>query len=154
MEFTVNNAQDLTTAVKYLIDEGLPLVSNLANLSRALYDGFKNVSWAGFYLANETHDTLYLGPYQGPLACTIIPFNKGVCGFAATHKKSVLVEDVNTFEGHIACSSLTKSELVTPIIKDGKVVAVIDLDSNNLANFTPTDAKTLEAVAEFIAKLF
>ena len=137
-----------------LIDESLPIMSNLANLSRALFDGFNNVSWAGFYLTNEDGDTLYLGPYQGPLACTVIPFSKGVCGHCATTKRTVLVEDVHSFPGHIACSSLTNSELVTPILKNGKVVAVIDLDSNLPSNFTEDDATALEEVAAIIARIF
>ena len=137
-----------------LIDESLPIMSNLANLSRVLFDGFNNVSWAGFYLANDEGDTLYLGPYQGPLACTVIPFSKGVCGHCATTKRTVLVEDVHSFPGHIACSSLTNSELVTPILKNGKVVAVIDLDSNLPNNFTEDVARALEEVASIIARLF
>jgi GAF domain-containing protein len=148
------NNVGLLATVNALIDEDLPLVSNLANLSRALFDGFDSVSWAGFYLTSNSGDKLYLGPYQGPLACTTIPFNKGVCGYSATNKQTVLVKDVNNFEGHIACSSLTKSELVTPIIKDGEVVGVIDLDSNLLANFTDKDASLLQEVAKIIAKLF
>ena len=137
-----------------LIDESLPIMSNLANLSRVLFDGFNNVSWAGFYLTNEDGDTLYLGPYQGPLACTVIPFSKGVCGHCATTKRTVLVEDVHSFPGHIACSSLTNSELVTPVLKNGKVVAVIDLDSNLPSNFTEDDARALEEVAAIIARIF
>lgn len=137
-----------------LIDESLPIISNLANLSRVLFDGFNNVSWAGFYLTNDEGDTLYLGPYQGPLACTVIPFSKGVCGHCATTKRTVLVEDVHSFPGHIACSSLTNSELVTPILKNGKVVAVIDLDSNLPSNFTEDDVTALEEVAAIIARIF
>ncbi len=137
-----------------LIDESLPIMSNLANLSRVLFDGFNNVSWAGFYLTNDEGDTLYLGPYQGPLACTVIPFSKGVCGHCATTKRTVLVEDVHSFPGHIACSSLTNSELVAPIMKNGKVVAVIDLDSNLPNNFTADDATALEEVASIIARIF
>ena len=137
-----------------LIDESLPIMSNLANLSRVLFDGFNNVSWAGFYLTNDEGDTLYLGPYQGPLACTTIPFSKGVCGHCATTKRTVLVEDVHSFPGHIACSSLTNSELVAPILKNGKVVAVIDLDSNLPNNFTDDDARALEEVAAIIARIF
>lgn len=154
MEFSHKEGQSLALTVSYLIDESLPLVSNLANLSRALFDGFKKVSWAGFYLANEEGNTLYLGPYQGPLACTVIPFSKGVCGYSATNKRSVLVDNVHTFEGHIACSSSTNSELVAPILKNNKVLGVIDLDSNELSNFTKEDAKILEEIASIIAKLF
>ena len=151
-EFKQN--QSLLEVVNCLIDKEIPLVSNLANLSRALFDGFKGVSWAGFYLANQKGDTLYLGPYQGPLACTTISFSKGVCGYCATTQKTVLVDDVHSFEGHIACSSLTNSEIVVPIIKNGEVVAVIDLDSNNFSNFTKEDVKILEQIAITISNLF
>lgn len=148
------DGMSVAQVAELLIDTSLPQVSNLANLSRALFDGFRNVSWAGFYLANDEGDTLYLGPYQGPLACTVIPFSKGVCGYCATTKKTVLVEDVHSFPGHIACSSLTNSELVAPIIKNGRVVAVIDLDSNERSNFTEDDARCLEEVAQIISTIF
>ena len=147
------NGMSVAQIADALIDESLPIMSNLANLSRAIFDGFKNVSWAGFYLANEAGDTLYLGPYQGPLACTVIPFSKGVCGHCASTKTTVLVEDVHSFPGHIACSSLTNSELVAPVLKNGRVVAVIDLDSNEKANFTEDDARDLENVAAIIARI-
>ena len=148
------NGMSVAQIADALIDESLPIMSNLANLSRVLFDGFNNVSWAGFYLANDECDTLYLGPYQGPLACTTIPFSKGVCGHCATTKRTVLVEDVHSFPGHIACSSLTNSELVAPVLKNGKVVAVIDLDSNLPNNFTEDDARALEEVAAIIARIF
>ena len=154
IESMSRESQSLSTVINFLIDENLPLVSNLANLSRVLFDWFKGVSWAGFYLANEENTCLYLGPYQGPLACTTIPFSKGVCGFSARNKKTVLVDDVHTFKGHIACSSMTNSELVVPIFKGDRVVAVIDLDSNNFSNFTKEDAVVLEDVAFIISKLF
>ena len=149
-----NGDLPISRVAELLIDESLPQVSNLANLSRALFDGFVGVSWAGFYLADEEGTTLYLGPYQGPLACTTIPFSKGVCGHCATTGKTVLAEDVHSFPGHIACSSLTNSELVVPVLKSGKTVAVIDLDSNNLSNFTDDDARALEEVASIISGLF
>ena len=119
-----------------------------------LMDSFENTLWCGFYLSNELNNTLYLGPYQGPLACTIIPFGKGVCGAAALNKKTCLVPDVHKFPGHIACSSLSNSEIVVPIIKNDKVVAVIDMDSELFDNYTEEDQKLLEDAAILIGELF
>ena len=135
-----------------IIDKDVPLISNLANLSYVLKYYFKNTDWAGFYLTKN--DVLYLGPFQGDLACTIIPFNKGVCGKAAHLKQYILVPNVHEFEGHIACSSSTNSEVVVPIIKDNKVLGVIDLDSNLIDNYTIEDVKILESIANVIAELF
>ena len=135
-----------------IIDKDVPVISNLANLSYVLKYYFKNTDWAGFYLTKN--ESLYLGPFQGDLACTVIPFNKGVCGISAYKKESVLVPDVHKFEGHIACSSSTNSEVVVPIIKDNQIVGVIDLDSNEFNNYSLEDVKILESIAEVIAKLF
>ena len=130
------------------------IVSNLSNISRLLKDGFVNTSWAGFYLANNEQTYLYLGPYQGSLACSKIAFNKGVCGVSAHTKLSQLVPDVHKFEGHIACSSLSNSEVVVPIIKDNKVVGVIDLDSNLFDNYSTEDVSLLEKIAKELSVLF
>ena len=130
----INENISILENIVSIIDKDVPLISNLANLSYVLKFYFKNTDWAGFYLTKN--DVLYLGPFQGDLACTIIPFNKGVCGKAAHLKKSILVPNVHEFEGHIACSSSTNSEVVVPIIKDNKVLGVIDLDSNLIDNYT------------------
>lgn len=154
-ECKVNNNKDtLLENVKSLIDPSMPLISNLANISRLLKDGFTNTSWAGFYLSNKSQTYLYLGPYQGSLACNKIEFNKGVCGAAAQNRKSQLVANVHKFKGHIACSSLSNSEVVVPIIKDDKVVGVIDLDSNLLDNYSNEDVSLLESIAKEISTLF
>ena len=97
---------------------------------------------------------LYLGPFQGPIACTTIPFGRGVCGTAAILMNSQLVENVHEYPGHIACSSLTNSELVVPIIKNGKCVGVLDLDSNEFSNFTLNDQLLLEEVCKLLSTLF
>ena len=149
-----NNIDTVLDKVTSLIDTTIPLHSNLANIARLLKDSFINTSWAGFYLSNETFDTLYLGPYQGSLACSTIKFNKGVCGVAASSKQSQLVANVHEFKGHIACSSLSNSEVVVPIIKNDKVYGVIDLDSNDFNNYTLKDVEVLEKIANEIAKLF
>lgn len=140
--------------IKAIIDLNIPLTSNLANVSKLLKDSFIETSWAGFYLSNDSFDILYLGPYQGDIACTTIAFNKGVCGVAAYKKESQLVGNVHQFEGHIACSSLSNSEVVVPIIKDDKVYGVIDLDSNLFDNYSKEDVILLEQIAKELAKLF
>lgn len=137
--------------IKAIIDKNVPLVSNLANIS-AILNEMEDINWCGFYLAKD--DKLYLGPFQGELACTIIPFGKGVCGKAAVEKKTLIVDNVLEFKGHIACSSKSRSEIVTPIIKDGKLVGVIDIDSPSLARFTKADQELLEEISNEIANLF
>lgn len=144
----------LISNVKSLIDKNIPLVSNLSNLSRVIYESFENTSWCGFYITDSTKNVLYLGPYQGPLACTIIPIGKGVCGVSAESKETQLVDNVHEYPGHIACSSSTNSEIVVPVIKNNRVVAVIDLDSDLFANYTTQDQKLLEEVARIISVLF
>lgn len=144
----------LISNVKSLIDKNIPLVSNLSNLSRVIYESFENTSWCGFYITDSTKNVLYLGPYQGPLACTIIPIGKGVCGVSAESKETQLVDNVHEYPGHIACSSSTNSEIVVPVIKNNRVVAVIDLDSDLFANYTLQDQKLLEEVASIISELF
>jgi GAF domain-containing protein len=144
----------LISQVKSIIDENIPLISNLSNVSSIIKDGIKGTSWAGFYLTSSEETSLYLGPFQGKVACTIIPFDKGVCGKCAATKEIQLVPDVNKFKGHIACSSTSRSEVVVPLIKDGKCVGVIDLDSDDYDNFTEDDCLTLESIAKLLEKLF
>ena len=141
----------MISKVKAIIDKDLPLVSNLANIS-AILNEMEDINWCGFYLAKD--NKLYLGPFQGELACTTIPFGKGVCGTAYKEKKTIIVDNVNEFKGHIACSSLSKSEIVTPIIKDSKVKAVIDIDSPTYNRFSKDDQSFLEKVATILSQLF
>ncbi|MBQ3000889.1 MAG: GAF domain-containing protein [Bacilli bacterium] len=138
--------------VQSIIDQNAPLISNLANLSRVLMDLVEGTFWCGFYLADEENN-LYLGPYQGSLACTHIKYGHGVCGKSLELKKSLIVPDVHKFPGHIACSSLSNSEIVVPIIKDNKVIGIIDLDSTMFDNYTEEDKEFLEEVANIIANL-
>ena len=137
--------------LKAILDKDLPAVSNLSNASSVL-NKLDNLNWVGFYLLDGDH--LYLGPFQGDVACTKILFGKGVCGTAAKEKRTIIVDDVNKFKGHIACSSLSKSEIVTPLIKDDKVVGVIDIDSPIYNRFTEVDKTLLENTARLLAKLF
>ena len=137
--------------IKSIINKDIPLVSNLSNVAAILKD-LKDINWCGFYLVNK--DYLYLGPFQGDVACTIIPFNKGVCGACYQKKETIIVPNVNEFEGHIACSSLSKSEIVTPIIKDNKVVALIDIDAPIYDRFHEEEKELLESTAEILKELF
>ena len=141
----------LLEQIKSIIDPSLPLVSNLSNASAVLKD-IENINWVGFYLVNG--DKLYLGPFQGDAACTIIPKGKGVCGTSFEKKETIIVPNVNEFKGHIACSSLSKSEIVVPIIKDNEVVALIDVDAPIYERFDNKDNAFLEEVAELLSPLF
>ena len=141
----------ILSQIKEIIDPKLPLVSNLSNVT-AVLNQLENINWCGFYLADN--ETLYLGPFQGEVACTIIPFSKGVCGYAASHKKTIIVDDVNSFPGHIACSSLSKSEIVVPIIVNDQVKAVIDIDAPIYNRFHQEEQDLLEEVAHVLEVLF
>ena len=150
----INNELSFIDTVNHVIDKNLPLVSNLSNVSSVIKKYFKNTSWAGFYISDEKQEVLYLGPFQGSLACTIIPFNKGVCGKSAYLRKTLIVDNVLEFEGHIACSSSSRSEIVVPIIKENKVLGVIDLDSDLYSNYSLSDQELLEKCAEILSDLF
>lgn len=141
--------QTLLPQLKGLVSYEENLIANLANIASALKTTF-DFFWVGFYL--KDNNNLVLGPFQGPIACTRIAFDKGVCGACYTQKKSLLVDDVEKFPGHIACSSASKSELVVPIIKDSEVKIVIDIDSDKLADFDEVDKLYIEQVAEVIAQ--
>jgi L-methionine (R)-S-oxide reductase len=128
--------------------EGEPdLIANLANISAGLKEAL-GCFWVGFYLVKGGN--LVLGPFQGPLACTRISYGKGVCGAAWKTKETQLVPDVEDFPGHIACSAATKSEIVVPVMKEGKVVMVLDIDSDKLATFDETDQHYLEKLARVL----
>ena len=141
----------LAEQIASIIDKKLPLISNLSNAS-AVLNQLEDINWCGFYLVDDDH--LILGPFQGEVACTIIPFNKGVCGASYTERKTLIVPDVNKFPGHIACSSKSKSEIVTPIIKNDKVVALIDIDAPIFDRFGEKDKILLEQIADILSELF
>ena len=134
-----------------IIDKELPLITNLSNAT-AVLNQLENINWCGFYLADG--ETLYLGPFQGNVACTVIPFSKGVCGYAARNKETIIVSDVNKFPGHIACSSLSKSEIVVPIIVSGQVKAVIDIDAPIFDRFGQEEKELLEEAAKILEVCF
>jgi L-methionine (R)-S-oxide reductase len=123
------------------------LVANLANVCAALKEQFKWF-WVGFYLVKGSE--LVLGPFQGPVACTRIGLGKGVCGAAWQQAQTLVVPDVEEFPGHIACSSLSRSEIVLPLFHQGEVVGVLDVDSSELAEFDETDAKYLAEIVNLI----
>ena len=140
--------ENLLPQIKALIEGETDVIANMANISACLKDTF-NFWWVGFY--RVIGDALVLGPFQGPLACTRIAKGKGVCGTAWQNAKTIIVPDVDAFPGHIACSSLTKSEIVVPIINKGVVTAVLDIDSEKADNFDDTDKFYLEKIAALIA---
>ena len=131
------------------ITQGVPhKIANLANTAALLWEALENINWVGFYLREG--DTLILGPFQGKVACIEIPMGRGVCGTAAARGKTLRIEDVHTFPGHIACDSASNSEIVIPLLRAGQVVGVLDIDSPLLSRFTPDDQLGLEAVARVI----
>ena len=139
--------QSLIPQIEALLFGEPDQVANLANVAAALKEQFKWF-WVGFYLVKG--DELVLGPFQGPVACTRIALGKGVCGVAWKEAKTLIVPDVDEFPGHIACSSLSKSEIVVPLFKNGKVVAVLDVDSEALNQFDETDARYLEEIVNLV----
>lgn len=139
----------LCAELKSLTDGVRHDVSNLANAAALLYASLPDVSWAGFYLLEN--ETLVLGPFQGKPACIEIPIGRGVCGTAAVRKETVTVENVHRFPGHIACDSASNSEIVVPLIKDGLLLGVMDLDSTVFGRFTAVDRQGLERFAQITA---
>ena len=138
----------LTAQVRALT-EGVPYeIANLANVSAAIWQEMKNINWAGFYLMQQ--GKLVLGPFQGKPACIEIPVGKGVCGTAVRERKTILVEDVHAFPGHIACDSASNSEIVVPVFKNDAVYGVLDIDSPYPARFTPEDQKDLEMLVRVL----
>ena len=150
----IYNKKSLLDNINLIIDENAPLISNLSNISRLIFETMDGTSWCGFYLVDEDTDTLYLGPYQGPIACTRIPFGKGVCGQSLSKMTTELVPNVHEYPGHIACSDLTNSEIVVPLVYNNKCLGVLDLDSTKFANFSKEDAALLEDACKIIVKLF
>ena len=139
--------KSLLPQIAALIADEKDLTANLANIAAALRFGM-NYFWVGFYLVKGNE--LVLGPFQGPVACTRIPRGKGVCGKAWEEKRTLIVENVDEFPGHIACSSDSKSEIVLPAFKNGEVALILDVDSNHLADFDQTDSEYLEALMRMV----
>ena len=137
----------LIPQIKGLLEGETDLVANLANVAAALKEQF-GWFWVGFYMVKQ--DELVLGPFQGPVACTRIKKGRGVCGSSWAHEKTLIVPDVEKFPGHIACSSLSKSEIVVPLFSNGHIKGVLDVDSDALDQFDETDQKYLEDIVKLI----
>ncbi|MDF2191028.1 GAF domain-containing protein [Paraflavitalea sp. CAU 1676] len=143
----VEQYDSLISQIKGLLDGETDVVANLANVVAALKEQF-GWFWVGFYLVKKNE--LVLGPFQGPVACTRIRYGRGVCGASWEQEKTLIVPDVEKFPGHIACSSLSRSEIVVPVVRDGKVIGVLDVDSSELDEFDTVDQKYLEQIISLI----
>ena len=138
---------NLYPQIQSLLAGETDLYANLGNITAAIHDIF-GFFWVGFYLVKG--DELVLGPFQGPVACTRIPFHKGVCGYAYTERKTVVVPNVDEFPGHIACASASKSEIVIPVFHENQVILVLDVDSDSLNDFSEEDQIGLEKIMGII----
>ncbi|MGE8060307.1 GAF domain-containing protein [Pseudomonas sp. NPDC089547] len=141
----------LAAQVQALFADERDFIANAAQFSAFLYNQVDDLNWAGFYLNRS--EELVLGPFQGQVACVRIPFSKGVCGAAAATRQTQRVEDVHAFPGHIACDSASNSELVIPLVKEGRLIGVLDLDSPKVGRFSEADQVGLERLAAIFLEL-
>ena len=144
----MTNYEELITIIPSLIEDDLHDISVLANVSAILNQYMENINWVGFYL--NKNNTLLLGPFQGKVACTTIPFNRGVCGACATSNKTIIVKDVHQFPGHIACDSASKSEICVPINVKGQFYGLLDIDAPITNRFDDNDKNNLEKLVSII----
>jgi L-methionine (R)-S-oxide reductase len=156
-EFVIDKSQpvekqyeELLIIIKGLLNKNDNIVSNLSNFTAALKQTFDKINWVGFYLFDG--EKLYLGPFQGKVACTQIDIGKGVCGTSALSRQTIIAPDVNQFPGHIVCDSDSKSEIVIPLIKNKKLIGVLDIDSASFSAFDETDMKYLEFICNFLTE--
>lgn len=140
--------RELNSMLAGLMDSQAGLIANLANASSLLGDQMEDINWAGFYLLSQGQ--LVLGPFQGKPACTLIPLGKGVCGTAAQERQTQVVPDVHLFPGHIACDAASRSEIVVPMLKEGILIGVLDIDSPSLERFDQEDAQGLSRFVEIL----
>lgn len=140
----------LTAQLEALLSGERDFIANAAQFSAFVYHELEGLNWAGFYLVKD--DELVLGPFQGKVACVRIAFGRGVCGAAAASRQTQRVEDVHAFPGHIACDSASNSELVVPLIKEGRLIGVLDLDSPRVGRFSEADQCGIEALAEVLLR--
>lgn len=141
----------LSAQLESLLADERDFIANAAQFSAFLSSQLDDLNWTGFYL--NRNEELVLGPFQGQIACVRIPFGRGVCGTAAATRQTQRVEDVHAFPGHIACDSASNSELVVPLVKDGRLIGVLDLDSPKLARFSEHDQAGIEALAGIFLRL-
>ena len=139
--------QELYKQLQSLLSGEADQIANMANMAALIHETF-GFWWTGFYIVKD--EQLVLGPFQGPIACTRIPYGKGVCGTAWQRQETIVVPDVEKFPGHIACSSLSRSEIVVPIFRDTSVYAVLDIDSKELATFDDIDKEWLEKTVKLL----
>jgi len=152
---TAERYRQLVDAADALTSGESDPIANMANVAALIWEFVPDLNWAGFYRMGGSAsgaEELVLGPFVGRPACNRIPIGQGVCGAAAASGETQLVEDVHAFPGHIACDAASRSELVVPVKRGSKVIAVIDLDSPNPARFTQADAKGLEALADMVSE--
>ncbi|HEX8543581.1 MAG TPA: GAF domain-containing protein [Pseudomonas sp.] len=135
----------LAAQLESLLADERDFIANAAQFSAFLYSQLEDLNWAGFYL--NRNEELVLGPFQGQIACVRIPFGRGVCGAAAQSRETQRVQDVHEFPGHIACDSASNSELVVPLIKEGRLIGVLDLDSPSVGRFSEQDQQGVEELA-------
>lgn len=141
----------LAAQLEALLADERDFVANAAQFSAFLFHELGDLNWAGFYL--NKGEQLVLGPFQGKVACVRIPFGRGVCGAAASSRQTQRVEDVHAFPGHIACDSASNSELVVPLVKDGRLIGVLDLDSPSTTRFSPDDQVGVERLVAIFLRL-
>ena len=141
---------DLAAALEALVSGETDAIANMANAAALIWESLPDINWVGFY--RNIGGVLVLGPFQGRPACIRIPFGQGVCGVAAETREVQLVEDVHAFPGHIACDSASNSEIVVPIIRDGELVAVLDIDSPNHARFDEDDRAGCVRLGELLSR--
>lgn len=144
----IETYQTLLPQIESLVAGEMDPIANMANVAAALHEAF-GFWWTGFYRVTDER-VLVLGPFQGPIACTRIPYGKGVCGTAWQRAETVIVPNVHEFPGHIACSSASNSEIVVPVLHDGQVVDVLDIDSTDFGTFDETDKEFLEKIAQLL----
>ena len=138
--------KDLALQLRSLLEGERDPIANAANTSALLYELMTDINWVGFYFLHGGNE-LVVGPFQGKMACVRIPVGRGVCGTAVERRQSILVEDVHAFPGHIACDAASRSELVVPLIEDGKILGVLDLDSPSPKRFDSEDQAGIEEIA-------
>ncbi|MEX0598234.1 MAG: GAF domain-containing protein [Candidatus Paceibacterota bacterium] len=151
MEDKEQKYKDLSNQIEAVLDDKISWIGNFSNVTALIKTVFGHW-WCGFYMVRNHQ--LELGPFQGPVACTSIQFGKGVCGSSWAQEQTIIVPDVHLFEGHIACSSESNSEIVVPVFKDDKVLAVLDIDSIHFNQFDEIDKLYLEKIAERLTKFY
>ena len=143
--------RDLAQALEALIGDEPDSIANMANAAGLIYESLPDVNWVGFY--RNVGDELVLGPFQGRPACIRMTFDQGVCGAAAKSRQVQRVEDVHAFPGHIACDSASRSEIVLPLVRDGELLGVLDIDSPKPSRFDEEDEAGLRPIAEFLTRV-